>query len=386
MGFFRSAMAKPRLFVHQKGVTCNYPDYLFQKNIPICYWAEPLLEWLFFTETIQINPGSLKDIFPTWMTSFGLFQKIKMEQYGQVHKAVRVYLLTPSFDRNGQPDINQFRFEKFGEAHGLKNSLGATYSIKGETWFVGDSALYKFDEKQKRFYPDTTTFGHFVNGGGASEFDMVEDSAGRVWLRFGKEAILATPQPNGKYRIDKTALLPIAERTFGKIYPEANGIVWICTTDGLVRYDENLEKNYAQSFNAVLRHITAGKNILNPEPGLLQKGQSSVSFKNNTLRFEYAAPFFEQEDKTQYQTWLEGFEKEWSGFDNNYYKEYTNLPAGKYHFHVRAKNVYQKLSEESVYSFTIMPPWYCNLVGLYYYMHWPHCHYLSLLFATAPGS
>ena len=274
-------------------------------------------------------------------------------------QSAAVYKVTPSFNENGEPDIDRFTYERFDETNGLKNASGAVYSLKGETWFVSDSSLFKFDETKKRFYPDTT-FGHFPDGGGISEFDIVEDHAGRVWLRFGKETILATPQPNGKYKIDKTPFLPLAERSFSGIYPEANGIVWICTTDGLIRYDESLEKNYALSFKTLLRHVTAGKDILNPDPVSADKNKVTVSFKNNTLRFEYAAPFFEQEDKTVYQTWLEGFEETWSGYDNNYYKEYTNLPAGKYHFHVRAKNVYQKISEASIYPFTVKPAWYAS--------------------------
>lgn len=268
-----------------------------------------------------------------------------------------VYRIAPAFNENGEPDIQRFTFERFGEAQGLKNSSGGVYNIKGESWFVGDSSLFKFDANKKRFYPDTT-FGRFTKGGGISEFDIVEDHAGRVWLRFGKETILATPQPGGKYKIDRTPFLPIADRSFSAIYPEENGIVWICTTDGLIRYNETLEKNYALPFKTLLRHVTAGKDILNPDPLIAGKKKVSVSFKNNTLRFEYAAPFFEQEDKILYQTWLEGFEETWSGYDNNYYKEYTNLPAGKYHFHVRAKNVYEKISEESVYTFTVKSPWY----------------------------
>jgi signal transduction histidine kinase len=76
------------------------------------------------------------------------------------------------------------------------------------------------------------------------------------------------------------------------------------------------------------------------------------------MRFEYAAPFFDKENKTQYQVWLKGFEKGWSDWDVNYYKEYTNLPEGDYTFHVRAMNIYGKLSEEAVYAFTIQPPWW----------------------------
>jgi len=143
-----------------------------------------------------------------------------------------------------------------------------------------------------------------------------------------------------------------------KIFPEENGIIWIATNEGLIRYDENLQKNYTQSFKTILRKIIAGQNSLNTSPDSLTQKTVSLSFNNNTIRFEYAGLWFEKENKTQYQTWLEGFEKDWSNWDYNSYKEYTNLSFGKYTFHVRALNIYQKQSEEAVYTFEILPPWY----------------------------
>ena len=77
------------------------------------------------------------------------------------------------------------------------------YKIKGQSWFPADSFIYRFDELNNRFVKDAS-FGQFPQGGGKDEFFIVEDKKGRVWLRFGKETILATPQPDGKYRIDKT--------------------------------------------------------------------------------------------------------------------------------------------------------------------------------------
>jgi K+-sensing histidine kinase KdpD/CheY-like chemotaxis protein/ligand-binding sensor domain-containing protein len=267
-----------------------------------------------------------------------------------------VYRLTLAFDEKGNPDPKKTIVEPYGAAQGLKNGVGTVYLIKGTSFFPADSTLYTFDDNQKRFVSDST-FGKFPKGGAATEFAMVEDKQGRVWIRAGKEIRIATPKPGGGYRFDNNQLNSINELTIQNFYPEKNGIVWICTTDGLIRYDENLEKNNNQSFKTILRHISAEKTPLNTSTADNKKSVS-ISFKNNTLRFEYAAPFFEQEDKTQYQTWLEGFEKDWSGFDNNYYKEYTNLPSGDYHFHVRAKNIYNKLSEEGIYNFSILPPWY----------------------------
>ncbi len=268
------------------------------------------------------------------------------------------YKITLAADGKGNIDLQKTSFEKYGAEHGLMKGLGQVYNIKGVNYFVADSSLYTFDDKQKRFIPDTT-FGRFYKAGGNTEFDMAADIKGRVWIRFGKELRVATPKPGGGYSFDNTRLNSINDLFIQKIFPENNGIVWICTGDGLIRYDENVAKNSDKEFSTILRFVSNGKNALST---IIKQGEkpTAVSYKNNSLRFEYAAPFFEQEEKTEYQTWLEGFEKDWSAFDKNYYKEYTNLPAGDYHFHVRAKNIYQQLSEEAVYTFTINPPWYAT--------------------------
>lgn len=107
----------------------------------------------------------------------------------------------------------------------------------------------------------------------------------------------------------------------------------------------------------MVREITAGKKNVDPDE-IAGSETPEIKFNRNSLRFDYAAPYFEHEELLRYQTWLEGFEKTWSDFGKNTYKEYTNLSPGKYTFHVRAKNLYGKISEEAVYSFTILPPWY----------------------------
>ena len=153
-----------------------------------------------------------------------------------------VYRITLAFDENKNVDPQKATFQKFGTEHGYKNGLGIVYSIKEKNYFIADSALFTFDDSLKKFIPDTT-FGTFKNGGGNTEFDMAEDSLGRIWMRFGKESRVAIPKPEGGYRFDNTALSSINELNIQKFYPESNGIVWICTTDGLIRYDENIEKN-----------------------------------------------------------------------------------------------------------------------------------------------
>jgi K+-sensing histidine kinase KdpD/CheY-like chemotaxis protein len=265
------------------------------------------------------------------------------------------YRVAIAFDKNGDPDPKKTTFVKYGAANGYRNGTGTVIPINGVNYFVSDSSFYVFDNSKKRFVADST-FGNFPNGGGASEIAMVSNQKGDVWIRFGKTNRLAVPKPGGGYSIEPAHLNALNDYTIQYFYPEKGGILWICTTDGLVRDNTNLNKNYEASFKTILTKVTAGKESLSVEPH--NKNTLSISFKNNTLRFDYAAPFFDEENKTRYQTWLEGFESGWTDLGNNYYKEYTNLSPGKYIFHVRAVNIYGTVSQESTYPFEILPPWY----------------------------
>ncbi len=265
-----------------------------------------------------------------------------------------VFRITPGFDYDGKFNLQKTTFEEFGPKKNVKNLTGAVVTLNNKSFFPTDSTLLVFDESKKTFVKDTS---FFVRAEGlASEFVTVEDRKGRIWLRLGKQTKLATKNTDGTFKIESNRLNNFSDYSFSSFYADNSGILWIATTDGLMRYDERLDAANTQSFKAILRHISSEKNSL--PLGDSSNSPVTLSYKNNTLRFEYAAPYFDQENKTQYQTWLQGFESNWTELDNNYYKEYTNLPPGKYTFHVKAINISGKQSEEAVYSFEILPPWY----------------------------
>jgi len=266
-----------------------------------------------------------------------------------------VYLLD-KFSDNSRPVLDKIKYKFYGTDKGLSEGAASTSAVGNKLYVVTPSYVYSFDKKSDKFYPDSS-FKTMNFGLDLGSFFIGNDHLGRTWLNFGKETGVATSLGEKGSKIETFPFLPVADRPVSFIYPEKNGITWFATTEGLLRYDETLKKNYDEHFKAIVRHISSGKEILTTNVND-RSSIASLAFKNNSLRFEYATPFFEQEKKTEYQTWLEGFEDSWSDFDNNFYKEYTNLPDGKYTFHVRAKNIYNKLSEEAVYSFEVLPPWY----------------------------
>ncbi len=262
---------------------------------------------------------------------------------------------TFAFDKDGKIDISKTMVTTFGGAKQDNRLFAYLFEINNRLYFPSDSATYTFNKDKNRF--EEATFEGIKNFGG------LIDSTGTVWIgrsRLGAnktQYIIATPQPGGGYSLDSTSLLPISEEGFTNLHRDDNGVVWIVSNDKLIRYNTNIKSEVDQPYKTLIRGITANKLPLDP---YTDNGDNlpKIKFDNNSLRFDYAASFYEDHDKIQYQTWLEGFEKTWSPWGNNSYKEYTNLAPGKYKFHVRAINIYHKLSDEATYEFTILAPWY----------------------------
>ena len=69
-------------------------------------------------------------------------------------------------------------------------------------------------------------------------------------------------------------------------------------------------------------------------------GQKYRVNEGETVRVLYATSFFESIPYTTYSTYLEGFDRNWSDWSEEEYKEYGNLPPGNYTFRVKSKNLY----------------------------------------------
>jgi GAF domain-containing protein/CheY-like chemotaxis protein len=334
------------LFISKK-----YPDLL--------YGATTFGLTLFVRDHSKTNGWKYLGYFPkTPPNVFGIAEDEdgRIWAGSQNGEAIRV---TPFFDKNGRPDVSKSKIETFGKEQGLKGFYSRIFSINHQIYFLTDSSTLTYNEAKKHFETASILGKHFFSGR--------EDSKGKITLATFRNLnkvstlLIATPVSSGKYQIDSTSLMPIMNMVGGGDYYDIhdNDIIWFLGDDQLIRYDSKIKVNADQPYKTIISGITSSKNSLNPFEGTENKPQE-IKFKNNSLRFDYATPFYGNEDKTQYQTWLEGFEKGYSDWDKNTYKEYTNLSAGNYTFHVRAKNIYGKISQEAAFPLTILAPWYAT--------------------------
>jgi len=293
-----------------------------------------------------------------------------------------------------QNAVKNAKVEAFGVGQGLPSGGVAVFAVADKEYFVSQDGVFRFDDERRRFFPDST-FNLVSFGGSVEEYFLREDHAGRVWINFGRETAVARsqaglPGQGGGYLADNTVsknptppdqpgagapLRKFSNDPFFCIYPEPDGIVWLGGPNGLIRYDTNVAPDSAAPYPALIRRVIVGEDSLlfggavetfgpnvSTDPNVsTAPNVPTLPFVDHAIRFEFAAANYEEAADNQFQTFLEGFDKFrpagalWSRETK---KEYINLPPGEYRFHVRAKNIYERLSDEAVYAFKILPPWY----------------------------
>ena len=101
--------------------------------------------------------------------------------------------------------------------------------------------------------------------------------------------------------------------------------------------------------------------LLIRNPGV--KHNLVLSYRNNNITFEV-----QPSDSINYQFFLEGFDKEWSGWKKITSKEYTNLPAGRYLFKIRYISSVSSGGEITLLSLRVLPLWYFSQLAIILYI------------------
>ena len=288
----------------------------------------------------------------------------------------------------------RFTVDRYSSFEGLATGPVISFYNEGEILFGTSEGLYRFINEQmvKKSLPDSLKNNPDFLKGYFAPFPFVTDSIGKSVSSFlDSPARTWVCAGNNLVYIDKKNSNQLVSQPFraiyaGKvntIYQEDDGICWFGTSEGLVRYDIKNTRDYSVRFPVLLRKVvitrsdsvlfygryytpdTTGFRITSVQPQFLKP---VLQFRDNSLRFDFSASFYEYTDKMMFSCRLEGFDPGWKNWEHKYYQEYTNLHEGSYLFHVRARNVYGQVSDEALYSFTILPPWYRSLPAYIIYI------------------
>jgi signal transduction histidine kinase/DNA-binding response OmpR family regulator len=250
--------------------------------------------------------------------------------------------------------------ERFGPAQGLLSGGVAVINIDSEPYFqsgaIKETAVSTFDVQSRRFVRDRA-FDAIPFLPLRGSFGLMQAADKRVYANFGGGLAILKKGPDHQWSIDKATFARFGPEPTSAVLTDPDGVMWFGVKNELVRFDPSQHPMSTGSFPALIRRVSASEGRV-----LFAGGNTSSSPRlpssERTLRFAFSAPTFMDETATEYQTMLEGLDRDWSAWSVDAKRDYTNLGFGTYKFRVRARNISGQRSEEAAYAFTILPPWY----------------------------
>lgn len=253
------------------------------------------------------------------------------------------------------------------EQYGAKANLpsGRVVPVKLEFGVVFNTVdgVYRFDESSGKFViesrlGDLKGKDVFVSQTKDGPIMMLEflKRDGKSAIAGGTSLALARRSGNG-YQWDTQSVKRLSSYRPGSILAEKDGVTWVVGGKGLIRFDAKAERTASNPFKpyiSQLKTLSNGKDLALPvssEPLVLP-------YKDNGLQFAFAYSAFDERNQTRYQYMLEGFDKQYSPWSEQTYRDYSYLKEGDYRFLLRAKDVYGQLSEANPIEISILAPWY----------------------------
>jgi len=347
-----------------KGLTTYHYDGTFRKIYSLCFEGQDIIG-------ISGENNSTGDAAEFWLGT-------------RYNGAVRIKI---------NKDLTSIT-DSYNVSDGLPDGWVIPYSFNSKTLFGTARGLYGFTNENivKESIPDSLKNNKDFFKGYFSELSNTAESFGEAvsFVIENKNKVWICSDNSVGY-LNKNDNMTWVSKPFkgieaGKInviYPDEKGICWIGTNDGLIRYDENIGKDYNKEYFSLIRKVTLLENdsaifmgtsystdsgnlrIIPEQPAELKP---SLPYRDNSIRIEFSASFYEYPGKIFYSYQLEGRNSRWTQWSRENFQELTNLHEGNYTFRVKARNVYRTESKPAQYSFTVLPPWYRSVAAYVSYI------------------
>ncbi|MEO7265409.1 MAG: triple tyrosine motif-containing protein, partial [Ferruginibacter sp.] len=264
---------------------------------------------------------------------------------------------------------NKGTITNYGPSKGVLATNGNyIFKIKNQIILTTENGVFEFNGATDRFEP--SVYYNKIFGKSAIRY-LKEDNTGNVWFVLNKSVGVIDVSAQQPVIIYFPELANKFVSGFEHIYTINRNNVFIGGDKGF--YHVNLEayKKIKSPLHVLISSVKAintrdslmfggYEKDVNDLTGQTTKMPSQVSHSWNSFHFEFAAPVYAQQSNIEYSYFLDGFDVTWAPFSRKTEKEYTNLPAGNYHFKVKVRNNLGNESSVAVYSFTVLPPWYLS--------------------------
>ncbi len=315
---------------------------------------------------------------------------IDEDNFGNVWLCTQIDGLRYLENKNSIGGKPNFVMTKYDTLNGLPSNIdNFIYKLKNK--FVVNTATNQFYNIQqtkkgtKKYYvfsPDTLIDKKFYDENRLL-IKLSEDKNSNIWMQtfFNKSQTfdngIALYQKNNRYKWYNKPFKRLPQSQFYSILAEPNGVTWFAGNDGVISYNNNIKFNYSKKFSPVISFILSnkdtifkgefykstkdsftGKEVYTSSSMQPNELKLKLSFQNNNITFLFAATSYITSENNKFSYFLEGNDEVWSDWSKKTEKYYTNLSEGNYIFRLKSKDVFDNVSQEITYEFTILPPWY----------------------------
>ncbi len=269
----------------------------------------------------------------------------------------------------------------YNKGHGLPEDLPYNLNkINNEILVSTKDGFFAFNKKKNTFIRQRNFNEIFKEQAFISK--LVKDKTGNFWHFSVNKMGVYRLQEDGGFNNIEIPFYPVNKMLipyFESIYLRDSKNIFIGSQNGLIHYNPEFLINYRVANAVYIRKVTF-ENAENPisfynprlrgeinEKSLKNSVQAEMPYRNNSIKISFASPGYERQNGTLYSYRLVGFEKNWSAWDKNIFKEYTNLSEGIYTFEVKAMTSYHSVGETSTYTFRIKPPFHRSVAAYIVY-------------------
>jgi len=153
-----------------------------------------------------------------------------------------------------------------------------------------------------------------------------------------------------------------------QVYSDHTSNLWVINDNtALFKIDQKGITAYQTGFSAFIKRFSGLSGETFSLYGI------SLDKKNHSLKIHLSAPYFIKPNSNQYQYIIKGKMKDWTEWSVNPVIDLFIMESGKYEIIVRAKNIFNKMSNEQTLVFNIKKPFYetiwfyllCVIAGIY---------------------
>lgn len=263
------------------------------------------------------------------------------------------------------------KIKKYNSENGFPSDIQIyVFKIGDEVVFCAEKGIYSYNQQTDRFEPNKTW--NEIFGEETWVKRLIETPKGDIWYVTETEVGILNVKDGGIYKkVNKQIFPQLADKLVGGfevIYPYDDKNIFIASESGFMHYNPK-QTSVDTNYNALIRQVQFINNdsIIYAGYRLNDNRKPNISYRNNALRFRFAATYFGNSKNNTFQFRLEGFDDKWSAWTTKAEVDFTNLHSGSYTFYVRAKNINGIIGKTAMYSFKILPPWYASKLAVLLY-------------------